>query len=198
MLFLGMISFNFKISGLLPDMIPSKFDPQQNPISYISKEMALGLMPIIYILVMLIVFLGLKFSKKPFKATGSRDSILKILLGIGILFYSIDIQIFSKVLGYPVYPYIEIGLSIFALFLGNYIGKIERNYLIGYRLPSTLNSEESWKLTHEFAGKVLTLFSLISLPVLLFIPSSNITLIIYLVIFLIVLFIPLGKSLKAN
>ena len=55
---------------------------------------------------------------------------------------------------------IDIGLLIpmiigaLFLVLGNYFGKIKRNWFVGIRTPWTLSSEEVWNKVHRFGGKV--------------------------------------------
>ena len=41
-----------------------------------------------------------------------------------------------------------------ALFVvGNYLPKCRQNYMIGIKLPWTLDNEENWDYTHRMAGK---------------------------------------------
>lgn len=39
--------------------------------------------------------------------------------------------------------------------IGNFIGKLPRNRLIGFRLPWTLASDEVWERTHRFAAPIM-------------------------------------------
>ena len=41
--------------------------------------------------------------------------------------------------------------------IGNYLGKVRYNYVVGLRLPWTLASERVWDRTHRFAGPLLML-----------------------------------------
>lgn len=45
-------------------------------------------------------------------------------------------------------------LVLFFILLGNVIGTTRPNYLVGVRVPWTLNNEEVWKRTHRFAGRL--------------------------------------------
>lgn len=38
--------------------------------------------------------------------------------------------------------------------IGNFLPAIKPNYFIGIRVPWTLNNDDNWKQTHQFAGKV--------------------------------------------
>jgi immunity protein, SdpI family len=44
--------------------------------------------------------------------------------------------------------------------LGNYLGKVRRNFFIGIRTPWTLASEEVWARTHRFGGRVFMIAGL--------------------------------------
>lgn len=43
--------------------------------------------------------------------------------------------------------------AIFAM-VGNYLPTVRQNMIIGYRISWTLENEQCWKLTHQFAGKL--------------------------------------------
>lgn len=45
-------------------------------------------------------------------------------------------------------------LGILLMALGNYLPKCTQNRFVGIRTRSTLKSEENWKATHRFGGKV--------------------------------------------
>lgn len=48
-----------------------------------------------------------------------------------------------------------VGLGLLLAVVGNYMGKVPRNRLVGFRLPWTLASEEVWERTHRFAAPVM-------------------------------------------
>lgn len=66
---------------------------------------------------------------------------------------------------------IFIMLSLLFVLIGNYLPKIQSNFYLGIKTPWTLTSDEVWRKTHRFAGKLyvgcglLTLLSTILLPV---------------------------------
>ena len=47
--------------------------------------------------------------------------------------------------------------GILLIILGNYMGKLTRNFFIGIRTPWTLASAEVWGQTHRLAGRVFVL-----------------------------------------
>jgi immunity protein, SdpI family len=49
---------------------------------------------------------------------------------------------------------LTIGLGLLFAVLGNFMGKMTRNFFIGIRTPWTLASDEVWRRTHRFGGKL--------------------------------------------
>jgi uncharacterized membrane protein len=49
--------------------------------------------------------------------------------------------------------YIPAAIGLLFMVLGNYFGKIKRNYFVGIRTPWTMSSESVWNKTHRFGGK---------------------------------------------
>ena len=58
----------------------------------------------------------------------------------------------SGVAAFERLPLAAVGMLL--LILGNYMGKITRNFFIGIRTPWTLASDEVWLRTHRLGGKV--------------------------------------------
>lgn len=57
---------------------------------------------------------------------------------------------------------IPMGL-LFAV-IGNYMPKTKMNYTIGIKVPWTYSSEENWRATHRFAGKIWVIGGLLLIP----------------------------------
>lgn len=82
-----------------------------------------------------------------------------VLLGILFFMAVLHVGAVLSALGYP----INIGLlaapavGLMFIVMGNYMGKIRRNYMFGVRTPWTLASELSWNKTHRLSGKLFVL-----------------------------------------
>ncbi len=78
------------------------------------------------------------------------------LLGVLFLLLVIHIGAVLNAVGYAV----NLGLltapavGIMFIVMGNYLGKIRRNYMFGVRTPWTLTSELAWNKTHRLTGKL--------------------------------------------
>ncbi len=53
------------------------------------------------------------------------------------------------------------GIFLFIAFMGNVMGKVRRNFYIGFRVPWTLASDRVWNDTHRLAAWVMVAAGLI-------------------------------------
>ncbi|TAL84279.1 MAG: DUF1648 domain-containing protein [Rhodanobacter sp.] len=56
-----------------------------------------------------------------------------------------------------------LGASALMMVLGNYMGKLQRNFFIGIRTPWTLASAATWERTHRLAGRLFVIAGLLAL-----------------------------------
>jgi uncharacterized membrane protein len=59
-------------------------------------------------------------------------------------------------------------ISLMLVMMGNYMGKLRRNFWLGIRTPWTLISDRSWERTHRLGGWLLFTMGIIGLPLALF------------------------------
>lgn len=52
-------------------------------------------------------------------------------------------------------------IGVLMIIMGNYFGKLKRNWFIGIRTPWTLSSENSWNKTHRLGGKIFIIWGLL-------------------------------------
>jgi len=76
--------------------------------------------------------------------------------------------------------FVSIGVGLLFIVIGNYLGKVKRNWFLGIRTPWTLSSEEVWNKTHRFGGKLFIVIGIVMMltgisptkwRVIIFIPS---------------------------
>ena len=64
---------------------------------------------------------------------------------------------------------VPFGVGLLFIIIGNYMGKIRSNFLLGIKTPWTLSSELSWNKTHRLGGRLFVLCGfLLALSALLF------------------------------
>lgn len=76
-------------------------------------------------------------------------------------------------LGYniPTQYFVPFIIGLLFIALGNYMGKLKRNWFIGVRTPWTISSEEVWNKTNRFAGYLFMLAGLVMIAIP-FLPSA--------------------------
>lgn len=148
----------------LPEQVPTHWNIHGEVDGYSHKSMASFILP----LLPLTLYLGLTFAplldpkKQNYKKFAS--SYEKVRLAIVLVMVVVTFLPLVSAMGYLV----NVGLlvkSIVALLLvvlGNYMGKIRHNYLMGFRLPWTLDNEEIWNKTHRVGGKLMVLGGLLA------------------------------------
>ena len=55
---------------------------------------------------------------------------------------------------------VEAGIGLLLAVVGNFFGKLTRNFFVGIRTPWTLASDEVWMRTHRLAGKLFVVAGL--------------------------------------
>ena len=49
------------------------------------------------------------------------------------------------------------GIGLLFIVMGNYLGKVRKNFFLGIRTPWTLASDEVWNRTHRLGGRIFVL-----------------------------------------
>jgi uncharacterized membrane protein len=64
--------------------------------------------------------------------------------------------VYVKILGYDlaVNVIMQLTLGLIFMVIGNLLPKCKRNYIVGIKVPWTLNDDENWNKTHRFSGKL--------------------------------------------
>ena len=169
----------------LPEEIPTHFNLLGQANGYNHKVFAIfGLPALMLLMHWLLLFLMIKDPK-----SSNISSKIQVLIYWIIPFVSClsMISIFGESLGYSMMSGLlaQICMGVVMIVIGNYLPKTHRNYIIGIRLPWTLESDKNWRKTHRLAGKIWVLGGL-----LLFL-NSFVQLYVYWVFFLTLLLVVL-------
>lgn len=99
-----------------------------------------------------------KFAIKPFARTYGI-----LMLAIQAIFLVIGIAVLLAGAGHHVpIPMIAIlAVGVLFVLLGNYMGKLRKNFFVGIRTPWTLASDAVWERTHRLAGWLFVLAGLV-------------------------------------
>lgn len=169
----------------LPEEIPTHFNLLGQADGYNHKVFAIfGLPALMLLMHWVLLFLMVKDPK-----SSNISSKIQVLIYWMIPFVSClsMISIYGESLGYSMMSGLlaQIFMGVVMIVIGNYLPKTHRNYIIGIRLPWTLESDKNWRKTHRLAGKIWVLGGL-----LLFL-NSFVQLYVYWVFFLTLLLVVL-------
>lgn len=172
----------------LPEEIPTHFNLLGQADGYNHKMSAIfGLPTLMLLMHQVLLFLMIKDPK-----SSNISSKIQLLIYWIIPFVSClsMISIFGESLGYSMMSGLlaQIFMGVVMIVIGNYLPKTHRNYIIGIRLPWTLENDENWRKTHRLAGKIWVLGGL-----LLFL-NSFVQLYVYWVFFLTLFFVVIIPS----
>lgn len=150
-LIIALIAYPF-----LPPIVPSHWNAAGQIDGYMPKLFALALFPVmstaIYVFIRFIIGLGPVLGRQSQRA--NLQIVNLILIGELLLFLVIELitiaAAFHIVLN--ILFILNIILSIFFIFIGNYLGKLRRNFWAGIRTPWTLANDTVWERTHRVGG----------------------------------------------
>ncbi len=145
--------------------VPIHWNAAGQPDDYGAKWIGIFLMPLVGIgivaLFSVIRYIDPKRANIERSATAFRATLF------GTLFFMLALHVATMLnivgynfnVGYVAAP----AVGIMFIVMGNYMGKIRRNYMFGVRTPWTLASELSWNKTHRFAGKLFVVTGIVVL-----------------------------------
>ncbi len=140
----------------LPAIVPSHWDAAGNVNGYMPKFANSLIIPLTSI--GLFVLLNVLLTASPRLRNQDSRSTQRVggLLLVGILLFMLIIQVVTLAipLGVRVNVSFVVSLAVSALFIfiGNYFGKLQRNFWAGVRTPWTLASDIVWERTHRLGG----------------------------------------------
>lgn len=138
----------------LPAQVPTHFDLWGHADGYLPKLVGIGLWPVLLLILALLIPVLPAISPKGFRLEQSAGVLNQVLLGVMVIELIASVFVIRGSLGQAAPPVDSTNLMLGALFvvIGNFIGKIRKNFFIGVRTPWTLASDEVWLRTHRFSG----------------------------------------------
>jgi uncharacterized membrane protein len=153
----------------LPDTVPTRFGFDSEVLAEGDKSWAAFLMPVIMLALVGVMGLLKRWSPKRFEVESFNATYSLIgLLTIGFLGF-----IQGIILWRSLDPNVEMirilmsGILVFFIFMGNYMGKVRRNFWMGIRTPWALANEKVWNYTHRLAAWTFVIAGVIGLIAML-------------------------------
>lgn len=104
-------------------------------------------------------------SPRRFEITPFAQVFVLVMLAVQALVLVLGVAMLLSAVGYAVaMPEIAVlGVGALYLILGNYMGKLRRNFFIGIRTPWTLASDTVWERTHRLGGWLFMLAGVLAI-----------------------------------
>jgi len=163
-----------KVYTAMPESVPMHFGIDGRPDRYGTKQELLTI-SIILSAVSLGIYFLIRFLPKidPKKTAGySGGTFTKMAFVLVVFLAAIQLFIIDAAASssFSLNKYLLPVLGLFFACLGNLMHNVKSNYFIGIRTPWTLEDEDTWRVTHQLAGKlwfaggILTAIATLLLP----------------------------------
>lgn len=143
--------------------IPVHWGPNGEPDRFGGKFEGLLLLPIITTAVVGLLTLVPFIDPRKENILRSGPAYRAIWIGLLLFMALIHAAIIATVMGVivPIDRVITIGIGALFMVIGNFMGKVRRNYMFGIRTPWTIASTLAWDKTHRICGRLFFLLGLV-------------------------------------
>ena len=174
----------------LPDVIVTHWGADGEPNGWSSKFVGAILFPLGLVAVNLIFPVLLKTDPKYRNVSPKIKALIHWIIPIVCIFCSSSTL--AEALGVNTRIEVTAPLLVALLFIiiGNYMPKMVPSYMVGIKLPWTLNSEENWNKTHRLAGFLWVICGFAMILMVIF----KVPMILMIIPFLIMVLIPMVYS----
>lgn len=149
--------------GKLPDPVPTHFDLSGTPNGYTAKPMGAFILPLILAGLGLLLSVLPKISPRGYLMESFGRVFEIISISTLVILFIIGVVALLQALGWrpPIDRIVFPLIGALLIILGNFMGKLHRNFFVGIRTPWTLASEEVWLRTHRLGGPLFVVAGLI-------------------------------------
>jgi uncharacterized membrane protein len=161
----------------IPQTVPIHFDLQGNIDRYGTKQDLLYLiigLTVLTTVVYLLITNIYKVDPKKYAAQ-NKERMQRIAFYVAAYLSAVFVIIIYTVIHNNsafMMKFVFIAMGLLLALLGNNMHNIKPNYFAGIRLPWTLENEENWRKTHQFAGR-LWFFGGLTFSVLVFLLNNK-------------------------
>lgn len=147
----------------LPDPMPSHWNAKGEVDGFMDREANLALLfglPVFCWILMKVIPL---ISPKGFRTDEFSEivNVLQVALVVFMSAIGVAVMLEARNFGLDMTNYVVIAVGGLLIVLGNYLGKVRKNFFIGIRTPWTLASDEVWAKTHRLGGWMFVLAGLV-------------------------------------
>ncbi|KRE89575.1 hypothetical protein ASG87_04415 [Frateuria sp. Soil773] len=147
----------------LPAQVPTHWDLHGQPTQWTPRFWSAALPAIVLAALAALTEALPRLSPRRFEIRPFARSYGIIMLAVQGAILVIDLSILLGSAGYAL-PRLTIGMlsiGVLLMVIGNYMGKLRRNFFVGIRTPWTLTNDAVWERTHRLGGRVSVLAGLL-------------------------------------
>lgn len=167
--------FGLVLQPLLPAQLPTHWDVAGLPTSFVSRDFVLYFGPGLA-LTLYLVMLRLPHAD-PLRRNLAASAEAPFWIRLTVVTFLLILHLFFLGASAGVWPakinaVLTIDFSYLFFMLGHNLPRLKRNYSYGVRTPWTLESNHTWRKTHEMAGRAFILLAVLNLVGVLVPPWS--------------------------
>lgn len=146
----------------LPEQIPTHWNIEGKVDDYTAKPWGVVILPMAAMFTFVIMRLIPVISPKGYRTDEFMGVVNVFTVAIVGFMSGVSILVLLEANGQDVHinEMIFTGVGLLFIVLGNYMGKVRKNFFIGIRTPWTLASDEVWSRTHRLGGRIFILIGL--------------------------------------
>jgi uncharacterized membrane protein len=163
---LGLVGLAFLAAGAvyprLPATVPIHWDAGGQANGFAPRAWGAFLMPVVMVGVYLLFTVIPRLSPRGFgvERFGRVYRIFQTAILAFLLLTSVLVSWAGTGAKVPIGRAVYVGVGLLFVVLGNFLGKVTKNFFVGIRTPWTLASDEVWLRTHRLGGKLFVLAGL--------------------------------------
>ena len=143
----------------LPDPVPTHFNVEGTPNGFTAKPFGAFILPFLIAAVGLVLSVLPAISPRGYTLESFRRVFEIVSITIISVLFILGVVALLQALGWrpPLNRVLLPLLGVILIVVGNFMGKLRRNFFIGIRTPWTLADEEVWFRTHRFGGPLFVI-----------------------------------------
>jgi len=138
----------------LPEQMVTHWGPDGTPDGIMGKVAAVAVLPAILLAVHWLCLLITAWDWKKNPQGRKVEKLIFWLMPVVSLFTGGVMYGAAMGYGLKIFDFVFLFLGIMFAVIGNYMPKCKQNFTMGIKIKWTLSSEENWRATHRFAGKL--------------------------------------------
>lgn len=147
----------------LPDPMPGHWNAQGEVDAYLPKFWGVATMPLSAVGVWLLVKIIPAVSPKGYRTEPFREvlHLFQVVIVAFLALVGVLVLLEARGVDTKLNTIIFAGAGLLLLVIGNYLGKVRKNFFVGFRSPWTLASDEVWARTHRLGGWLFVVAGLV-------------------------------------